>query len=224
MIELQNLQKTYHTGGVATPVLKGIDLAVEEGEYVALMGPSGTGKSTLMNVIGLLDQPTGGSYRLSGQDLTALNDRQLSRIRNKRIGFIFQLFHLLPRLSVLNNVLLPLLYTDPYPHDAKERALNLLGSVGLSDRVTYKPNALSGGQQQRVAIARALVNEPAILLADEPTGNLDEAASKEILDIFDRLHGQGRSIVLVTHDPAVAGRARRVVTLRDGAIVSDTLN
>jgi len=224
MIDLQNLQKTYHTGGVATPVLKGIDLTVEEGEYVALMGPSGTGKSTLMNVIGLLDQPTGGSYRLSGQDLTALNDRQLSRIRNKRIGFIFQLFHLLPRLSVLNNVLLPLLYTDPYPNDAKERAVNLLGSVGLSDRVTYKPNALSGGQQQRVAIARALVNEPSILLADEPTGNLDEAASKEILDIFDRLHGQGRTIVLVTHDPAVAGRARRVVTLRDGAIVSDTLN
>jgi putative ABC transport system ATP-binding protein len=221
MIELRGLEKTYHTGGVDTPVLHGIDLDIEEGEFVALMGPSGTGKSTLMNILGCLDRATGGTYTLAGQDLTALDDNQLSAIRNRRLGFVFQLFHLLPRASVLQNVLLPFLYTDPYPSDAKERAVALLKTVGLEERMAFKPNALSGGQQQRVAIARALVNEPALLMADEPTGNLDSVASKEILDIFDRIHAQGRTIIMVTHETDVAAHASRVITLKDGRVASD---
>jgi len=221
MIELRGLEKTYHTGGVDTPVLHGIDLDIEEGEFVALMGPSGTGKSTLMNILGCLDRATGGTYTLAGQDLTALDDNQLSAIRNRRLGFVFQLFHLLPRVSVLQNVLLPFLYTEPYPSDARERAVALLKTVGLEDRMAFKPNALSGGQQQRVAIARALVNEPALLMADEPTGNLDSVASKEILDIFDRIHAQGRTIIMVTHETDVAAHATRVITLRDGRVASD---
>ena len=221
MIELKGLEKTYHTGGVDTPVLHGIDLTIEEGEFVALMGPSGTGKSTLMNILGCLDRATGGTYTLAGQDLTALDDNQLSAIRNRRLGFVFQLFHLLPRVSVLQNVLLPFLYTEPYPADAKERAIALLKTVGLEDRVHFKPNALSGGQQQRVAIARALINEPALLMADEPTGNLDSVASKEILDIFDRIHAQGRTIVMVTHETEIAAHASRVITLKDGRVAGD---
>jgi putative ABC transport system ATP-binding protein len=221
MIELRGLEKTYHTGGVDTPVLHGIDLTIDEGEFVALMGPSGTGKSTLMNILGCLDRATGGSYTLAGQDLTSLDDNQLSAIRNRRLGFVFQLFHLLPRVSVLQNVLLPFLYTDPYPSDAKERAVNLLRTVGLEDRMHFKPNALSGGQQQRVAIARALVNEPALLMADEPTGNLDSVASKEIMDIFDRIHAQGRTIIMVTHEVDIAAHASRVITLKDGRVAAD---
>ncbi len=221
MIELRGIEKTYHTGGVETPVLHGIDLTIEEGEFVALMGPSGTGKSTLMNILGLLDRPTGGSYTLAGQDLTALDDNALSAIRNRRLGFVFQLFHLLPRVSVLQNVLLPFLYTDPYPGDAKDRAVALLKGVGLTDRMHFKPNALSGGQQQRVAIARALINEPAVILADEPTGNLDSVSSGEILEILDRIHQQGRTIVMVTHEADVAAHASRVVTLKDGRVASD---
>ena len=221
MIELSGIQKTYHTGGVETPVLHGIDLTIEEGEFVALMGPSGTGKSTLMNILGLLDRPTAGKYALGGVDLTGLDDNQLSAIRNWRLGFVFQLFHLLPRVSVLQNVLLPFLYTDPYPPDAKERAVHILQSVGLGNRIHFKPNTLSGGQQQRVAIARALINEPAFILADEPTGNLDSVATGEILEIFDRIHKQGRTIVMVTHEPDVAAHAERVVTLKDGRVASD---
>jgi putative ABC transport system ATP-binding protein len=221
MIELRALEKTYHTAGVETPVLHGIDLTIEEGEFVALMGPSGTGKSTLMNILGLLDRPTGGTYTLAGQDLTSLDDNALSVIRNRRLGFVFQLFHLLPRVSVLQNVLLPFLYTEPYPPDARERAQALLASVGLQERMNFKPNALSGGQQQRVAIARALINEPSVLLADEPTGNLDSVASGEILEIFDRIHRQGRTIVMVTHEPDVAAHASRVVTLKDGRVATD---
>lgn len=221
MIEMKGIEKIYHTGGVDTPVLHGIDLTIEEGEFVALMGPSGTGKSTLMNILGMLDRASGGTYTLAGQDLTSMDDNQLSAIRNRRIGFVFQLFHLLPRVNVLQNVLLPFLYTDPYPADAKERAQGLLKSVGLADRMHFKPNALSGGQQQRVAIARALINEPALILADEPTGNLDSIASQEILEIFDRIHRQGRTIVMVTHEMEVAAHASRVVTLKDGRIASD---
>ncbi len=221
MIELGGITKTYQTGGVETPVLHGIDLTIEEGEFVALMGPSGTGKSTLMNILGLLDRPSSGTYRFGGQDLTSLGDDALSAIRNRRIGFVFQLFHLLPRVNVLQNVLLPFLYTEPYPPDARDRALALLKRVGLEDRVGFKPNALSGGQQQRVAIARALINEPALILADEPTGNLDSAATQEILAIFDRIHREGRTIVMVTHEPEVASRASRVITLKDGRVASD---
>lgn len=221
MIELQGLEKTYHTGGVDTPVLHDINVSIEEGEFVALMGPSGTGKSTLMNILGLLDRPTGGKYTLGGVDLTALDDNQLSTIRNRRLGFVFQLFHLLPRVSVLQNVLLPFLYTEPYPADAKERATQILQSVGLGDRMNFKPNTLSGGQQQRVAIARALINEPAFILADEPTGNLDSVASGEILDIFDSIHRKGRTIIMVTHEPDVAAHAERVITLKDGRVASD---
>jgi putative ABC transport system ATP-binding protein len=221
MIELGGIAKTYLTGGVETPVLHGIDLTIEEGEFVALMGPSGTGKSTLMNILGLLDRPSAGTYRFGGQDLTTLGDDALSAIRNRRIGFVFQLFHLLPRVNVLQNVLLPFLYTEPYPPDARDRALGLLKRVGLEDRVGFKPNALSGGQQQRVAIARALVNEPALILADEPTGNLDSVATQEILAIFDRIHREGRTIVMVTHEPEVASHASRVITLKDGRVASD---
>ncbi|MEW6758596.1 MAG: ABC transporter ATP-binding protein [Acidobacteriota bacterium] len=221
MIELGGIAKTYLTGGVETPVLHGIDLNIEEGEFVALMGPSGTGKSTLMNILGLLDRPSAGTYRFGGQDLTTLGDDALSAIRNRRIGFVFQLFHLLPRVNVLQNVLLPFLYTEPYPPDARDRALGLLKRVGLEDRVGFKPNALSGGQQQRVAIARALINEPALILADEPTGNLDSVATQEILAIFDRIHMEGRTIVMVTHEPEVASHASRVITLKDGRVASD---
>ncbi len=221
MIQLQKIEKTYQAGGVETPVLRGIDLTIEQGEYVALMGPSGTGKSTLMNVLGLLDSASGGRYLFDGEDVTDLGDRALSRLRNQRIGFVFQLFHLLPRISALDNVLLPLLYSPHYPKDAKERGKGLLEQVGLGDRVKYKPYALSGGQQQRVAIARALINEPALILADEPTGNLDQKAGAEILDLFDQLHAQGRTLILVTHDPAVAARAKRIVALRDGTVESD---
>ena len=222
MIQLETIEKTYRTEGVETPVLKGIDLVIEAGEFVAIMGPSGTGKTTLMNVIGCLDVPTGGRYLFRGRDVTGLNDRELSRLRNEEIGFVFQSFHLLDRLRVLDNVLLPLLYSTEYPKDAKKRGKELLEAVGLGDRIGYRPNALSGGQQQRVAIARAMINEPSLLLADEPTGNLDSAAGEEILGIFDDLYAQGRTIVVVTHDPEVAGRAHRVVAMRDGTIVSDT--
>ena len=221
MIELKRIDKTYHTGGVETPVLHDINLAIEEGEFVALMGPSGTGKSTLMNVLGCLDRPSSGTYTLAGQDLTALEDRQLSVIRNRRIGFVFQLFNLLPRVNVLHNVLLPFLYSDPYPANAREKATRLLQSVGLGDRLHFKPNALSGGQQQRVAIARALVNEPSLLLADEPTGNLDSAAGEEIMELFEKIHEKGRTIVLVTHETHIAERAGRIITMKDGRIDSD---
>lgn len=221
MIELTGIEKTYHTEGVRTEVLRGVDITVGTGEYVAIMGASGSGKTTLMNILGLLDRPSSGRYLFEAQNVTGLDDKALSRLRNRRIGFVFQLFHLLDRLTVLDNVLLPLLYTAPYPGDAKARAKELLSSVGLSERMRFKPNALSGGQQQRVAIARALVNDPALLLADEPTGNLDSAMGSEILALFGDLHRQGRTIVLITHDPKVASCAGRVVTLADGKVVSD---
>jgi len=221
VIELKGVKKTYYTDGKETPVLYGIDFKVEEGEYVAIMAPSGTGKSTLLNILGTLDKPTEGKYLFRGRDLTELNDDELSKLRNKSFGFVFQLFNLLNRVSVLDNILLPLLYTEVYPKNAREKALKLLSMVGLSERVHYKPNALSGGQQQRVAIARALINDPDLLLADEPTGNLDSKSSGEILEIFDEIHKRGRTIIVVTHEREVAERAERIITLKDGKVFKE---
>jgi len=221
MIELNDIAKTFGNGAVTTPVLKGISFTVEKGECVAIMGTSGTGKSTLMNILGLLDKATGGRYLLDGTDVTELDDRQLSRLRNKKLGFVFQQFHLLERTSARKNVLLPLIYADEYPDEADERAEQALVTVGLADRVDYRPNELSGGQQQRVAIARALINDPELILADEPTGNLDRRSGLEVLDVFKRLHDQGRTILLVTHDQAVAEHAGRVIVLRDGSVADD---
>ena len=222
MIELTSIEKTYVSDAMETPVLKDISFRIEKGDYVAIVGASGTGKSTLMNIIGCLDRPTGGTYRLDGADVGSLNDRELSTIRNRKIGFVFQQFHLLDKSSAHRNVLLPLIYADDYPADAEDRARKMLEAVGLADRVNYKPGELSGGQQQRVAIARALVNDPAILLADEPTGNLDSDSGRDIMEIFDRLHEEGRTIILITHDEEVAGHAHRILKMVDGKITGDT--
>ncbi len=221
MIELENIEKTYGNGSVTTPVLRGISFRIEPGEYVAIMGASGTGKSTLMNILGCLDRPTAGRYRLGGADVVELDDEELSHLRNDKIGFVFQQFHLLGRTTALKNVMLPLIYADDYPPDAEQRAEDALVAVGLADRMTYRPSELSGGQQQRVAIARALVTDPEMILADEPTGNLDSRSGLEVLAIFQRLHRQGRTIILVTHDEGVAEHADRVIVLKDGAIGED---
>ena len=221
MIQLRGIEKTFINGALETEVLKGVDLDVSEGEYIALMGSSGTGKSTLMNILGCLDRPTGGTYHLDNQDVTDLSDEALSTVRNEKIGFVFQQFHLLPRANATQNVLLPLVYARRYPSDAKSRAEALLAMVGLADRMHYHPGQLSGGQQQRVAIARALIAEPRLLFADEPTGNLDQQSTGEIMDLFARLHDQGHSIIMVTHDPATASRASRILEMVDGRIVSD---
>jgi len=221
VIELESIEKTYGDGKVSTPVLRGVSFRVEAGEYVAIMGASGTGKSTLMNILGCLDKPTGGRYRFEGTDVVDLADDALSHLRNRKIGFVFQMFHLLERTPALKNVMLPLIYTDPYPEDAEERAGKALAAVGLADRIHYRPGELSGGQQQRVAIARALITDPAVILADEPTGNLDRKSGLDVLAILKRLHSQGRTIIMVTHDRAVAEHAERIVVLRDGAIAED---
>jgi putative ABC transport system ATP-binding protein len=221
LIEVTDLEKTYSNGAIATRVLKGISFKIEAGEYVAIMGTSGTGKSTLMNIIGCLDKPTGGHYSLSGTEVESLDDDALSHLRNHEIGFVFQQFHLLARASALKNVMLPLIYADEYPEDAEERAKQTLASVGLSDRVNYRPNELSGGQQQRVAIARALVTNPSIILADEPTGNLDRNSGLEVLSIFKRLNREGHTIIMVTHDETTAEHANRVIQLKDGRVASD---
>ncbi|HLF93747.1 MAG TPA: ABC transporter ATP-binding protein [Planctomycetota bacterium] len=221
MIEIESLVKTYSGGTIATEVLKGISFRVAAGEYVALMGASGTGKSTLMNILGCLDTPTGGRYRLDGEDVAGLDDDALSRLRNRKIGFVFQQFHLLDRAPAIRNVMLPLIYSEEDVPDALERAGQALEAVGLGDRKQYRPGQLSGGQQQRVAIARALVTRPALLLADEPTGNLDAQNGAEVLSVFRRLHGEGKTILLVTHDRAVADHARRVIVLGEGRIVED---
>ena len=220
MITLEGITKVYRAGEVEVPTLKGVSLHIPEGEFVAIMGPSGSGKSTLMNVIGCLDQPTEGRYILDGYDVSALTDDQLAWIRNRKIGFVFQSFNLIPRVSAAHNVEMPLIYAGDSVQ-RRERAMAALESVGLIDRAGHLPNELSGGQQQRVAVARALVTDPAILLADEPTGNLDTESSLEILKLLRDLNQQGRTIVLITHEADIAAFAQRVVRLRDGVIVSD---
>jgi putative ABC transport system ATP-binding protein len=221
MIELEGIEKTYANGSVSTPVLKDVSFRIEAGQYVAIMGASGTGKSTLMNILGCLDKPTAGHYRLDGVDMVNLDDDALSHLRNHKIGFVFQQFHLLQRTTALRNALLPLIYTEHYPADAEQLGTAALTTVGLADRLEYTPSQLSGGQQQRVAIARALINNPALILADEPTGNLDSRSGAEVLAIFQRLHRQGRTIVTVTHDRAVAEHAHRVIVMQDGRIADD---
>lgn len=221
MIALEGIEKTYSSGEVSTRVLKGVSFSIAPGECVAIMGASGTGKSTLMNILGCLDKPTAGHYRLDDIDMVNLEDDELSRLRNHKIGFVFQQFHLLQRTTALKNVLLPLIYADHYPAGAEERAAAALATVGLADRVDYSPNQLSGGQQQRVAIARALINDPSLILADEPTGNLDSKSGAEVLSIFQRLHEQGRTIIIVTHDREVAEHADRIIVMEDGQIAEE---
>lgn len=222
IIHLEGLHKSYFMGTQAIPVLKGIDLDIQKNEYVALMGPSGSGKSTLMNILGCLDTPTAGSYILNGQDVSRMKDDQLANIRNKEIGFVFQQFNLLPRLSAEDNVALPLIYAGVSRQERRERALEVLRKVGLEERSHHKPNELSGGQCQRVAIARALINNPSIILADEPTGNLDSVTSIEIMEIFNSIQAAGNTVVLVTHEEDIAQYAKRIVRLRDGVVETDT--
>jgi putative ABC transport system ATP-binding protein len=222
MIELKDITKTYtKNGGAEVKVLQGINLTIEKGEYVAVMAPSGMGKSTLMNIIGCLDRPTAGEYRLDGTAVDKMDDDGLSAVRNRKIGFVFQQFHLLPRTTALENVQLPLIYSSDENRDMDGLAQASLEEVGLGDRVHHVPGELSGGQQQRVAIARALVSDPAIILADEPTGNLDSKSSGEVMAIFDKLHKDGRTIVMVTHSEEIAQRANRIIRMKDGRIVSD---
>lgn len=220
IIELSNIKKNYYLGSSEVAVLKGVDLAIARSERVALMGRSGAGKSTLMNIIGLLDKATSGDYLLNGTDVRSLNDEQLSKVRGKTIGFIFQSFHLLPNISVLENVELPLEYQNVLPKKRRDRAKDLLDKVGLSHRFTHRPNQLSGGERQRVAIARSLANDPLLVLADEPTGNLDSKAQKEILELFDSLHEKTKiTMIMVTHDPLIAKTCERTINIYDGRII-----
>lgn len=221
IIHLESIRKSYIMGRQVLPVLKGISLDIFKNEYVALMGPSGSGKSTLMNILGCLDTPTDGKYVLNDYDVSKMDDNALADIRNKEIGFVFQQFNLLPRLTALENVALPLVYAGLSRKVRNEKAMHVLDLVSLTDRSHHKPNELSGGQSQRVAIARALVNDPSIILADEPTGNLDSKTSYEIMDIFEKIHSEGNTVVLVTHEEDIANHAHRIIRLRDGVLESD---
>ncbi|NLB26474.1 MAG: ABC transporter ATP-binding protein [Bacteroidales bacterium] len=224
MIHLENITKNYKIGTQVVRALRSVSLDIYKGEYVAIMGASGSGKSTLMNILGCLDTPSGGKYILNNRDVSHLSDSELAKIRNEEIGFVFQIFNLLPRSSALENVMLPLIYAGIRKEVRKKRATDILTNVGLAERMTHKPNELSGGQRQRVAIARALVNNPSILLADEPTGNLDSVTSEEIMKVFAEVHKMGNTLVMVTHEEDIADHAYRIVRLKDGRIESDTIN
>ena len=224
VIDIKGITKTYVNGKLSVPVLHGIDLQVNKGEFVSIMGPSGSGKSTFMNILGCLDRPTTGSYRLNGDEVATLSDDELAFVRNKQIGFVFQSFNLLTKLTALENVALPMIYAGMDKKSRNERAAALLSSVGLGERMDHLPSELSGGQRQRVAIARALANNPAIIMADEPTGNLDSKSTIDVMNIFRGLYDEGRTIILVTHEPEIATYASRNVVLRDGLIVEDSQN
>ena len=222
IIVLKDITKTYHMGDTSVHALNHVSLQIDTGEFVAIIGSSGSGKSTLMNIVGCLDRPTSGSYQLEGKEVATLDESDLAAVRNAKLGFVFQNFNLLPRMSALQNVALPLVYANAPKKERLERAAHHLEKVGLADRMHHRPNELSGGQRQRVAIARALVNDPPILIADEPTGNLDTKSSLEIMDIFTALHQQGRTLIMVTHEPDIAAYALRTVQMRDGQVVQDT--
>lgn len=224
IIDIKGITRDFPLGDEIIHVLKGIDLTINKGEYVALMGPSGSGKSTLMNLLGCLDTPTSGTYILNGKVVSQMHDDELAEIRNKEIGFVFQTFNLMPRTTALDNVALPMVYAGFSKSERNERATEVLTQVGLADRMDHKPNQLSGGQRQRVAVGRALVNKPSIILADEPTGNLDSKTSLEIMGLFNDIHTKGNTVILVTHEEEIAAYAHRVIRLRDGIIESDTMN
>lgn len=224
VIALKDITKYYELGKVTIKALNGVSVSISRNEYVALMGPSGSGKSTMMNIMGCLDTPTSGTYILNGQNVSKIRDTNLAEIRNKEIGFVFQTFNLLPRLTARENCELPLVYAGLGSKERRERGSRALEMVGLADRMNHKPNELSGGQRQRVAIARAIVNDPSIILADEPTGNLDSSTSDEIMDIFDTIHGEGNTVIMVTHEEDIAMRSRRIIRMRDGKIAADEPN